>query len=77
MQVPKKKWLSKKDENAEQHVGWEGVHVTFVKNYDKEKDDLKDLNLLDSDSNTTVFCKQEYVKKYMPYRWGHGSQQKL
>ena len=36
--------------------------MTFVKNYDKEKDDLKDLNLLDSDSNTTVFCKQEYVK---------------
>lgn len=39
--------------------------MSFVQNYDKELDNLNDLILLDSNSNTTVFCKQEYVNIYV------------
>ena len=39
--------------------------MAFVQNYDKELNDSKYLILFDSDSNTTVFCKQEYVNIYV------------
>ena len=36
--------------------------MAFVKNYGEELDNLRVKFLLDSDSNTTAFWKQDYVK---------------
>ena len=47
----------------EQHIGWAGVHMTLTQNKDAQSEDLKKLVLLDSDSNTTVFCEKKYVKE--------------
>ena len=47
----------------EQHIGWAGVHMTLTQNKDAQSKDLKKLVLLDSDSNTTVFCEKKYVKE--------------
>ena len=44
----------------EQHIGWAGVHVSFLQEH---KYDLKKLILLNSDSNATVFCEKDYVTK--------------
>ena len=43
------------EENNHQHVGWAGVHISLAQ-HDNEKENLKELILLDSDSNATVFC---------------------
>ena len=45
----------------EQSIGWAGVHVEFMQNDDKFEEYFRRLILLDSDSNTTIFCKKEYV----------------
>ena len=50
------------EENNQQHVGWAGVHVSLAQN-DNEQENLKELILLDSDSNATVFCERKYVTK--------------
>ena len=47
----------------EQHIGWAGVHIALTQDNDREEQDLKKLILLDSDSNTTVFCEKKYVEE--------------
>ena len=51
------------DIQEEQHVGWAGVHIALTQGEDQQDQDLKKLILLDSDSNTTVFCEKNYVKE--------------
>ena len=54
---------SRKNNKSETHIGWEGVHIALTrnKNENMEADDLRKLVLLDSNSNTIIFCKREYV----------------
>ena len=55
---------SKEEEKEpEQHIGWAGVHYMFAQNKTRQnlEQDLKKLILLDSDSNTTIFCERKYV----------------
>ena len=39
------------------------MHIALTQDNDQEEQDLKKLILLDSDSNTTVFCEKKYVKE--------------
>ena len=50
---------TQEDKNA----SWAGVHITLTQDNAKEEQDLKKLILLDSDSNTTVFCEKNYVNE--------------
>ena len=47
--------------NAQQHVGWAGLHCSFAQMYN-----MRDLILLDSDSSDTVFCNEKYVTNIRP-----------
>ena len=47
----------------EQHIGWVGVHVTFLQEENNADNNLNKLIMLDSDSNATVFCEKGYVTK--------------
>ena len=44
------------DKSGEAHVGWAGVHMSFM-----QHTNMKDMILLDSDSTDTIFCNPEYV----------------
>ena len=57
--------LQSKDENNEKSIGWAGVHVLFLQgeNDDEFAKQLKKTILLDSDSNATIFCNEEYVNE--------------
>ena len=57
--------LQSKDENNEKSIGWAGVHALFLQgeNDDEFARQLKKTILLDSDSNATIFCNEEYVNE--------------
>ena len=54
---------NEEEKEPEQHIGWAGVHymLTQTKTRHNLEQDLKKLILLDSDSNTTIFCERKYV----------------
>ena len=52
-----------KNTTQEQHIGWAGVHVTCLQEENNVDNNFKKLILLDSGSNATVFCENNYVTK--------------
>ena len=51
------------ENKGDKKIGWAGVHVAFVQKKKKIPKQLKELILLDSDSNVTIFCEEKYVDK--------------
>jgi hypothetical protein len=56
---------SSQSTEKEKSIGWAGVHTLFLQGEynDKFAEQLKKKILLDSDSNATVFCNENYVDK--------------
>ena len=52
-------------DKKEKSIGWAGVHVLFLQDENNTDFDrqLKKMILLDSDSNATIFCNEDYVNK--------------
>ena len=45
----------------EHHIGWAKVHIKVIREESNVDNSFKNLILLDSDSNTTVFCEKYHV----------------
>ena len=54
---------SSQSTEKEKSIGWAGVHTLFLQGENNEKfaEQLKKKILLDSDSNATIFCNENYV----------------
>eukprot|EP00957_Ditylum_brightwellii_P157972 12024296-Ditylum_brightwellii.AAC.1 len=52
----------KQAKGKENHVGWAEAHCAFI-----QSEYLKECVLLNSNSNVTMFCNQEYITNILPY----------